>query len=203
MPDYGQGRWLGHASCCRGALAPPASGAPPKSPDVCTIREPSPTQGGPLGPRFSFLLRTALKDRSKEPSTANHQPPPTANRHQPPTANCRQPPAATNRQLPTTANRHQPPIPNHQLPPTTINRHQPPSTASRQSPTANRQPPTHGVPVGIFGKPGYRNTSFSFFFHSGPPCPHPPTRAWPDPKRGSKGRTTENPSALNNMGPRP
>ena len=92
------------------------------------------TQGGPLGPRFFFLLRTALKDRPKGPSTANHQPPPTAN--------CRQPPAATNRQPPTTANRHQPPIPNHQLPPTTINRHQPPTTASRQSPIANRQPPT-------------------------------------------------------------
>ena len=120
------------------------------------------SQGGPLGPRFFFLLllRTALKDRPKGPSIANHQPPPTASRHQPPTANCRQPPAATNRQPPTTANCHQPPIPNHQLLPTTINRHQPPSTASRQAPSTNRQPPTHGVPVGISGKPGYRNTSF-------------------------------------------
>ena len=96
---------------------------------------------------FFFLLRTALKDRPKGPPTANHQTPPTANRQPPTTANC-----------------HQPPIPNHQLPPTTINRHQPPATASRQSPTANRQPPTHGVPMGIFGKPGYRNTSSFFFF---------------------------------------
>ena len=51
-------------------------------------------QGGPLGPRFFFLLRTALRD---------HQPP-TTNRHQPPTATNRQPP---------TANGDQPPTANH------------------------------------------------------------------------------------------
>ena len=93
--------------------------------------------GGVLKELDFFLLRTALRDRPKGPSTANHQPPPTANRHQLPTANRCQPPAATNRQPPTTANRHQPPIPNHQLPPTTTNRHQPPPTTSRQPPTAN------------------------------------------------------------------
>ena len=99
-------------------------------------------QGGPLGPRFFFiLLRTALKHRPKGPSTANHQPPPTSNRHQLPTTNCQRRPNA-NHQLPTTANCHQPPIPNHQLPPTTINHHQPPSTASHQPPVANRQSPT-------------------------------------------------------------
>ena len=103
-----------------------------------------------LWDRGFFLLRTALKDRPKGPSTAN--------RHQPPTA--------TDRQPPTTANRHQPPIPNHQLPPTTINRHQPPSTASRQSPTTNRQPPTYGVPMGIFGKLGYRTPLLFFSFSS-------------------------------------
>ena len=98
---------------------------------------------------FFFLLRTALKDRPKGPSTANRQLPSTANRHQPPTTNChqppatnrRQPPAATNRQLPTTANRHQPPITNHQSPPTTTNRHQPPVANSQPPTAANRQPP--------------------------------------------------------------
>ena len=85
-----------------------------------------------------FLLRTALRDRPKGPSTANHQPPQTANRHQPPTANRRQPPAATNRQPPTTAKRHQPPITNHQPPTTTTNRHEPP-VPNRQPPTAHRQ----------------------------------------------------------------
>ena len=101
-------------------------------------------QGGPLGLRFFFSLRTTLKDRPQGPSTANHQPPPTANRHQPPTANCRQLPAATNRQPPITANRHQPPIPNHQLPPTTTICRQPPSTATNrhQLPIAHRQLPT-------------------------------------------------------------
>ena len=119
-------------------------------------------QGGPLGPTLFFLLMAALYGPplgtiNRQPPTAtNRQLPPTANRQLPPTANGDQPPTAN------TANRHQPPIPNHQLPPTTLNLHQPPSTASRQSPTATRQPLTHGVPVGIFGKPAYRNTSFFF-----------------------------------------
>ena len=96
--------------------------------------------GGVLKKLDFFLLRTALRDRPKGPSTGNHQPP--ANHHQPPTANRRQPPAATNRQPPTNANGHQPPIPNHQPPPTATN---------RQSPTATRPPPTHGVPAGFLG----------------------------------------------------
>ena len=79
-----------------------------------------------------FLLRTALRDHTTGPPTANHQPPPTASGDEPPTANHCQPPPTTN---------HQPPTTNHQ-PPTT-NRRQPPTTATnRQSPpTANRQPP--------------------------------------------------------------
>ena len=75
---------------------------------------------------FCFLLRTALRDRPKGPSTANRQPPPTANRQRRPTANHRQPPSTTNPPPPTAANRHQ-------LPPTATN---------RQPPTAHRQPPT-------------------------------------------------------------
>ena len=43
---------------------------------------------------FLILLRTALKDRPKGPSTANYQPPPTANRQLPPTASGDQPPTA-------------------------------------------------------------------------------------------------------------
>ena len=63
-----------------------------------------------------FLLRTALKGRSKGPPTANHG----------------QPPAATDR--------HQPPITNQQPPPTSTNRHQPLVT-NRQPPTTNRESP--------------------------------------------------------------
>ena len=47
-----------------------------------------------------------------------------------------------NHQPPPTANRHQP---------QTANRRQPPAATNRQPPTAN-PPPTHGVPVGFFGK---------------------------------------------------
>ena len=79
-------------------------------------------QGGPLGPRFFFLLRTALKDRPKGPPTANYQPPPNAD--QPPAANHCQPPPTTNHQPPTATNRHQPPVANCQ-PPTATNCHQP------------------------------------------------------------------------------
>ena len=95
---------------------------------------------------FTFLLRTALKDRPKGPPTANRQLPSTANRHQPPTThrhqppatNRRQPPAATNRQLPTATN-HQSPTTNRR--PTTTNRHQPP-VDNCQPPTAtNRHQP--------------------------------------------------------------
>ena len=72
---------------------------------------------------------------------------------------------------PSTANRQ---------PPAAANHHQPPPTAiNRQSPTANRQPPTHGVPVGIFGKPGYRNTSSFFFFVKDRPA----TTTRSDPQR--------------------
>ena len=48
---------------------------------------------------FFFLLRTALKDRPKGPSTANK--PTATNRQPPPTANCRQPPSSDQ---PPTAN---------------------------------------------------------------------------------------------------
>ena len=119
---------------------------------------PPPWARGVLKELDFFLLRTALRDRPKGPSTANHQPPPTANRHQPP--------AATNRQPPTTANRHQPPIPNRQPPPTTTNRHRPPPTASRQLPTAHRQ---HMVcPRAFLGK---LCNGTLFFSRYGPPCP--------------------------------
>ena len=114
-----------------------------------------------MGPRLFFLLRTALGDRPKGPPTTNHQQPPTANR-QPPTAANRQRRPTTNRQpLPTTIHHQSPTTNRRQIPPTATNRHQPPTT-SRQPPTANLPPPTHGVPAGIFGKPGYRNTFFSF-----------------------------------------
>ena len=90
-----------------------------------------------------FLLRTALRDRPKGPSTANRRQPPTANHCQPPPTANREPPTAANRQPRITANRHQPPIPNHQPLPPTTNRHQPPPTpTNRQSPTAHRPPPT-------------------------------------------------------------
>ena len=85
----------------------------------------------PLPPGWSFgteiffflvLLRTALKDRPKGPSTANHQLP---------TANNRQLPTAANRQRRPTANR-QPLLTaiNHQSP--TTNCRQPPSTATNR-----------------------------------------------------------------------
>ena len=107
---------------------------------------------------FSFLLRTALKDRPKGPPTTNRQlpstakPPPTAN-HQPPATNRCQPPAATNRQLPTTANRRQPP-------PTASC--QPPTANRRQPPTANRHQPWLSTwsARGLFWENWFRNTFF-------------------------------------------
>ena len=69
-----------------------------------------------------FLLRTALRDRPKGPSTTNHQPPPTAN-HQPPPA----------------TSRDQPPAANHCQPPSTTNPQLPPTATNRQPPTAHRQ----------------------------------------------------------------
>ena len=115
--------------------------------------------GRSLRDQFFFLLRTALKDHPKGPSTANSRQLPTATNH-------RQPPAATNRQLPTTANRHQPPTTNHQ-PITAANHHQPPPTASCQLPTANRHQPWLSTwsARGIFWENWYRNT-FSFLFFS-------------------------------------
>ena len=56
--------------------------------------EPAFLPGSSFGTEIFFLLRTALKDRPKGPSTANHQPPPTANRQLPPTASGDQPPTA-------------------------------------------------------------------------------------------------------------
>ena len=62
---------------------------------------------------FFFVRDRRLKDRCKEPCTANHQPPPTTtNRHQLPVAN-RQPPIATNRQPPIATNRQPPIATNH------------------------------------------------------------------------------------------
>ena len=103
-----------------------------------------------------ILLRTALKDRPKGPSTANRQPPPTANRRQPPTNRSGDQPPTGN---------HQPPIPNHQLPPTTINRHQPP-VANRQPPTTNRQPLTANTwcARGPFWETWVQEHFFFFFF---------------------------------------
>ena len=102
-----------------------------------------------------FLLRTALRDTPRD-----HQPP-TAKRHQLPTATNRQPPPIANRQLLPTVSVDQPPTANHCQPPSTTN-HQPPNAANchQPPPTANRPPPTHGVPVGFFGKTVYRNTFF-------------------------------------------
>ena len=118
------------------------------------------TQGGPLGTRFFFLLRTALKDRPKgpptanrQPPTANHQPPPTASGDQAPTANHCQPPPTTNHQPPTAANHHQPP-------PTTSCQL---STANcRQPPTANRHQPWLSTwsARGLFWENSFRNTFF-------------------------------------------
>ena len=118
-------------------------------------------QGGPLGRRFfSFLLRTALKDHPKGPSTANHQPP-TTNRRQPPTVANRQQRPTANRQPLLTAINHQSPTTNCRQPPSTAaNRHQLP-VASRQLPTANRQ---HMVcPWAFLGNLG-RGTLLFFFF---------------------------------------
>ena len=91
---------------------------------------------------FSFLLRTALKDRPKGPPTANRQLPSTANHQPPPTANHQPPPTASGDQPPTANHCQLPPTTNHQ-PLTAANHHQPPPTASCQLPTAKRrQPPT-------------------------------------------------------------
>ena len=103
-------------------------------------RPPGTTHAGAgrfLRDQVFFLLRTALKDRPKGPSTANRQLPSTANGHQPPTTNRHQPPPTASGDQPPTANRCQPPPnTNHQPQPPVANC-QPPTAATRQPPTAS------------------------------------------------------------------
>ena len=89
--------------------------------------------GGPLGTRFFFSFRTALKDRPRELPTANHQPPPTANCQRRPTANRQPLPTTTSHQSPTTNRRQPPPTATNRQPPIATNRQSPPTMVEHMS----------------------------------------------------------------------